>query len=552
MNDLLPRAANTCTGSKQWYVCTAGNFRGCCSSDPCTSGVCPDYDEDDASNTSTPESTASVAGLAAVTANIGIPLLSSATTSSSTTSVADSSASSPIPVIVSMSALSTSSDTTTTSEAQAASGTSAATATATTSTTFEATRVTALSSALGVSHISTATPSSESSNSGTKSNRGALIGGVVGGVAGLIICAILLFCCYRRRKRQSKHEKRSSNISWYPYGAARYRYSPKRSSNTKVLSPSDSEGYTATASTTTSQSENRRPSDTPLAMRMGTSHSHNSSSTNLIPNPLRLKSSTNSPIPFSAELAAQVPMPLPHRQGFTSTPELPDTSLYRLRCELASHSQSELINVPIDQRWRQTGPSNVNSTGNRGGKGMPRARESTSSIPLAYTSGGATHDPSYLGRGSGSGNGSGTKSENEGGSPIRQPVGRVITADGVVLGANLDRYSSGMEIGRALERGRDVGPECDDHVMSFMHYGNGNGARVGGEIEMRETVHGRGRLDGGSREGLRSQTVIAALEDDIQVDGAADEDVPPAYDERDGAADPDIKPLTGVERSVRA
>ena len=45
---LFPRQlAGTCTdSSKQWYVCTTGNFRGCCSSDPCTAGVCPD----DASN----------------------------------------------------------------------------------------------------------------------------------------------------------------------------------------------------------------------------------------------------------------------------------------------------------------------------------------------------------------------------------------------------------------------------------------------------------------------------------------------------------------------
>ena len=40
---LFPRQlAGTCTGSKQWYVCTTGNFRGCCSSDPCTAGLCPD------------------------------------------------------------------------------------------------------------------------------------------------------------------------------------------------------------------------------------------------------------------------------------------------------------------------------------------------------------------------------------------------------------------------------------------------------------------------------------------------------------------------------
>src|SRR3954467_6548282 len=93
MKNLLPRAANTCTESKQWYVCTAGNFRGCCSSDPCTSGICPDYDKDDTSSTSVPGAT-SAAGLTAITARIGIPLVSSVTTSSSSNLSADSSTSS--------------------------------------------------------------------------------------------------------------------------------------------------------------------------------------------------------------------------------------------------------------------------------------------------------------------------------------------------------------------------------------------------------------------------------------------------------------------------
>lgn len=39
---VLARQSNTCTGKKQWYVCTKRNFQGCCTTDPCTSGVCPD------------------------------------------------------------------------------------------------------------------------------------------------------------------------------------------------------------------------------------------------------------------------------------------------------------------------------------------------------------------------------------------------------------------------------------------------------------------------------------------------------------------------------
>jgi hypothetical protein len=37
----------SCPSGKQYYVCAAGNFRGCCTLDPCTTGVCPDDDDDD-------------------------------------------------------------------------------------------------------------------------------------------------------------------------------------------------------------------------------------------------------------------------------------------------------------------------------------------------------------------------------------------------------------------------------------------------------------------------------------------------------------------------
>lgn len=56
------------------------------------------------------------------------------------------------------------------------------------------------------------------------------------------------------------------------------------------------------------------------------------------------------PIP-SAELLASVP------PRAAATPELSDTGFYRQRAELATNSQSELINVPADQR--RQGPFNV-------------------------------------------------------------------------------------------------------------------------------------------------------------------------------------------------
>ncbi|KAJ6087191.1 hypothetical protein N7467_006105 [Penicillium canescens] len=299
--------------------------------------------------------------------------------------------------------------------------------------------------------------------------------------------------------------------------------------NSPTTSPSTEHGRTSTTTLTTGSCSSR-PGPGP-----------GSSSTNLIPGPLRLKASSSSipPIPpFSNELAASVPIPLPQRQG--STPELPDISFYRLRCELAPYSQSELINVPVDQRWRQKLNLNQNS------RAMPRAWESASSIPLAYTRGGTSQSPGQSG------------SKNGNGSPVRPHAGRVITADGVILGANLDRYSSEMEVGRSSDRGRTVGRDCDEHVMSFMHYENGRRAERGGGglgdgcgIEMWDTAHGRGRVNSASREGQRTQAATAIREDDLRTldyDG----DVPPAYDGKDGSSELDFKPLPGrMEMSVR-
>ncbi|KAJ6162250.1 hypothetical protein N7485_010480 [Penicillium canescens] len=272
-----------------------------------------------------------------------------------------------------------------------------------------------------------------------------------------------------------------------------------------------------------------------------------SSSTNLIPGPLRLKTSSSIPPipPFSNELAASVPIPSPQRRG--STPELPDISFYRLRCELAPYSKGELINVQIDQRWRQNQNQNQNSMA------IPRAWESASSIPLAYTRGGTSQSPGQSG------------SKNGNGSPVRQHAGRVITADGVVLGANLDRYFSEMEVGRSSDRGRTVGKGSDEHVMSFMHYENGRRAeraeRGGGGlgdgrgIEMWDTAHELRMVNSASREGQRSQDATAILEDDLRTldcDGDGDGDVPPAYDGKDASSELDIKPPAGgMEISVR-
>jgi hypothetical protein len=118
-----------------------------------------------------------------------------------------------------------------------------------------------------------------------------------------------------------------------------------------------------------------------------------------------------------------------------------------------------------------------------------------------------------------------------------------------------------MVVGRLSDRGRTVGRDCDEHVMSFMHYENGSRAERGGglvdrcEIEMWDAAHGRGRVNSASRETQRTQAATAILEDDLRTldcDGDGDGDVLPAYDGKDGSSELDIKPLAGrMEMSVR-
>ncbi|PTU21428.1 hypothetical protein P175DRAFT_0185972 [Aspergillus ochraceoroseus IBT 24754] len=42
MTRLAVRQSTTCPANRLWYVRTKGPFRGCCSVDPCTSGICPE------------------------------------------------------------------------------------------------------------------------------------------------------------------------------------------------------------------------------------------------------------------------------------------------------------------------------------------------------------------------------------------------------------------------------------------------------------------------------------------------------------------------------
>lgn len=127
--------------------------------------------------------------------------------------------------------------------------------------------------------------------------------------------------------------------------------------------------------------------------------------------------------------------------------ELSDTGFYRQRAELAAHSQRELINIPPERRRRNKGSLNPG--------------HSWESSPSS-SSGGNSGDSSP--RSAVDKNGSSTLMS-------RATARRVITRDGVVLVANLDRYSTVRDPERGGKEKRSVGDPGQEHVMSFMTFG---------------------------------------------------------------------------------
>ena len=140
--------------------------------------------------------------------------------------------------------------------------------------------------------------------------------------------------------------------------------------------------------------------------------------------------------------------------------ELSDTGFYRQRAELPAHPSRELINVPTERRRRKS--------------------------PLAQSGSSWASSPS-----SSSSNGGSPRSavDKNGSSMLTtgQTARRVVTRDGVVMGANLDRYSTVRDPERG-EMEMVMGKQGDgdagrDHVMSFMTFG-------GSEVEMVRRAEG--------------------------------------------------------------
>ncbi|KAE8137033.1 hypothetical protein BDV38DRAFT_99355 [Aspergillus pseudotamarii] len=151
--------SHQCSGQKRWYVCSQGPFQGCCSVDPCSAGgVCPDDD-----NTTTDTTTSTSTKIHAVTPTN--------------------------PVSSKQSTFETSIATTSHLETTSTPGTTAASTSST-------------------SPISTDTGTSAADNVNADAETGhetpvaSIIGGVIGGIAFLILFAIALFFVYRKRKKR--------------------------------------------------------------------------------------------------------------------------------------------------------------------------------------------------------------------------------------------------------------------------------------------------------------------------------------------------------------
>jgi hypothetical protein len=120
----------------------------------------------------------------------------------------------------------------------------------------------------------------------------------------------------------------------------------------------------------------------------------------------------------------------------------------------------------------------------------------------------------------------------------------VVTSEGVVLGATLDRYSNGLEIGRTLasESNRTAERVDADHVMSFMQYGGRSKAGKAGAVDGLG-ISGACTLNG-DQDGIvdrlrhRAEPVV---NDDIVSEG----DAPPAYEAKESPVGPEIKSPSG-------
>ncbi|RJE23041.1 hypothetical protein PHISCL_04606, partial [Aspergillus sclerotialis] len=319
-------------------------------------------------------------------------------------------------------------------------------------------------------HSSTATltptPSGAPANSKSSVN-GAMIGGIAAGVVALAaIIAIIVCICRRQRKQGNSFALLPSNISrsrWrdrydekhvlkikYPFSKSQRRNDRGQLEDTQTTSNrttiTNSSSYTGTSPGLTLNSLASSPDS---GARFFPSDRHRNTPSSAIP--------FLPPIPPTVELLASTPAQGTEQatsHADNPTPELSDTGFYRQRAELATHSQSELINIPIDQR---------------------RNKDRASGIPVRVKGADTAqvwprHEYVH-----------GDDDEKKSSTALTDlsPSPPIITRDGAVLRSNFD--DGGDESMSTPERdsrvrGRISCGEGRRHVMSFMQYDSWSGS----------------------------------------------------------------------------
>ncbi|KAE8307398.1 hypothetical protein BDV41DRAFT_584514 [Aspergillus transmontanensis] len=374
-----------CSGKKQWYVCSQGPFQGCCSVDPCSAGgVCPD--DDDAT-----------------------------TVTSTSTSTKVHTVTPTKPVSSKQSTFETSTTTTSRLDTINTAGTITASTTSTSST----------SPGTGTSAADNVNADAET---GHRTPVGAIVGGVIWGIAFLILLATALYIAYRRDKKRVR------------------QFTFLRSPHTDIFKE------------TTFDTDNKPPQNdrttTEQVTHAPTKKEKAETSSLLSPTDYSTNGTTPiSPTSTAAELDAfhlyppQSPYTL-FTHPNASTPELSDTGVYTPRAELPAQPTQKLINIPhhqlqsSNQSISPQGPTHAELPAQpcRELINVPHSqRQQPATLPMA------------------------TPCEQVE-SMTRANSPPVVTTDGVVLSANFDTSAS-SEADFLSAHGL-----ASSHAMSFMDY----------------------------------------------------------------------------------
>ncbi|CAI7678141.1 unnamed protein product [Penicillium pancosmium] len=471
----LQQAGRTCTDGRQWYVCTAGPYIGCCSVGPCTDGVCPDEDSTTTTKkvTTTPTTSKSISTTLSTTETTTAVEESTSSSSSKTTSDAASSTASILSTSASISS--------------------------TTSPTTSAESATILTSAISAGQTAVSTSSIHHRNAG-------MIGGVVGTVIAAILLALFLYFCIKRRRAQITITMHRS-VPTQSLRAQDQTPSKKgpSSSATALVATAKESPHSAVSASPTSKKEASMSS---LGNEIYNDYQSGPPSTLSSLTLSTLSNSNGPPTPPSKSstslalliIPTESPQPHPHHSLTPRVPELSDTGFRHQRAELPAQPQSELIN----QQWNNLNANSSLAVSDQYPHGGLRKVEISE-----YTGRSFHHRQDGV--------------QNSGTDLIsRNTARKIVTRDGVVMGANLDRMSSIDEVdfetpsptptatplsprmkfsgrckksscsGTPISKSAGSGPGSsastpNQHVMSFMEYD--------APSEMLELRGGEGRME---------------------------------------------------------